>query len=172
MTNGRARWFRCAATVVATAALVLANPGRAERDRPYQPLRELRGISAIRVEVDGMPNALEGTSISEKTLAVDVKESLVSLGVPLAKELDLQAPRLHIIALAHRIEGAYSFTIVVQLEERCSVARNPDLTIPWCVTWSAYPSIGSMAIAQAADIKDKVVQSANRFGTAWTADNR
>lgn len=119
-----------------------------------------------------MPNALKGTDISEQTLAGDVREALLALGVPMAKELDMEAPKLHITVLAPRVESAYSFTILVRLEERCSVARNPQLSIPWCVTWSTFPTIGSIDVAQAAGIKDKVLQSVVHFGMAYTADNK
>src|SRR5881628_1819573 len=60
---------------------------------------ELRGITTIRLEVDGFPTPVEGSDISEVTLAGQLKSQLSKAGLTVAVEYLPDAPTLHIRVL-------------------------------------------------------------------------
>lgn len=67
-----------ATLVVAVAPAFLVGTANATRERPFQTIRELRGISALRVEVDGLPDLLDRVRVS---ISVLVTEEIVSARV-------------------------------------------------------------------------------------------
>jgi len=141
-----------------------------------EPRRVLRGISAIRLNIDGMPNPPEGIGVSEESLATEIKDTLRSFSLRVAPSSDpefvlSELPTLHLTVLIQRVEESYSYVILMRLEERCTASRNPQLSVPWCQTWSAFPAVGSVAVAQVADIHGKLLQQVTQFGKAYAVDN-
>ena len=155
-------------------SVLLAEPLIASSYRPFEPMRELRGITAVRIEVDGMPNPLQGTDVSEVTLAAAVKAELGRFNVPIADKTDLstlEVPTLHITVLASLVNGAYYYVIQLSLIERCSVPRGPELRIPWCATWYIPVRFGFLNVDAAGTLQDKVLLAVSEFGKRYARDN-
>jgi hypothetical protein len=143
------------------------------RQREFKPLQELAGISAVELNVDGLPNPVGDTSITEVTLSEDIRGNLTKAGITVVAPGDVgEVPTLHVRVLAILQDGRYFYTISVELEERCTPARNTSLSIPWCTTWSFYPRVGTFTVERGEVLRHQVIQAVDQFIKAWGYDNK
>jgi len=133
--------------------------------------RELRGIKVLHLDVDGLPIPVEGSLISEVTLASQVKSQLSKAGLVASVDYVPDAPTLHIRVLPVRGAGQYFFVITEELEEACHVPRSGGIKMPFCTTWSIYPRLGFFAIDDASALTTQVADVAKQFIDAWSYDN-
>src|SRR2546425_11437314 len=63
---------------------------------PFVDPHELRGIKIVHLEVDGFPTPLQGTEISEVSLADQLKRQLIKAGLKSSTEYVADAPTLHV----------------------------------------------------------------------------
>jgi hypothetical protein len=154
------------------AVILGAESGTMARERDFVPLRELRGITKVDLEVDGLPNPVEGTEITEESLAEDVTAALRKGGIKVAGPDDWdERPTLHLRVLAVKHETTYFYSIVVELEERCTPERDAELSIPWCTTWSFYPRLGVFPVERGEVLWLQVLEATKQFVDAWRTDN-
>lgn len=167
--------FRSIANCALAVAFVLVAfaPVAADHDRSFKSPHYLRGLPPIRLAVDGPSAPIAGTDVSEASLTASVKDALRSAGIRLASDQDLtEAPWLRVTVLMWRTESSYSYTILIGLQERCSFARNPELSSPFCVTWSQSPTIGYLRPEQAGSVRDRVLYVVGLFTKAYAADQK
>ena len=132
---------------------------------------ELRGITAVRLDVDGLPAPVEGTDISEGTLAAQLRGQLLAAGLAVVAASGPDAPVLHVRVLPVRGNGQHFFVITAELEEPCRVARSGGIEMPFCTTWSVYPRLGVFVAGDAATLIGQVSDIGTQFIRAWSYDN-
>jgi len=133
---------------------------------------ELRGIKLIRLDVDGLPNPVEGTDITEATLAAQLREQISHAGLAVAAGYVPEAPRLHIRVLPVLGDSQHFFVITAEIEEPCRVSRAGGIDVPFCTTWSIYPRMGLFARGQPSALVGQVADVGTQFLRAWSYDNR
>ncbi len=138
---------------------------------PYVSPHELRGIKIVHLQVDGFPTPLDGTHVSEVSLAAEVKRQLLDAGLKSSTEYVADAPTFHIRVLP--VQGATQgfFVISAEVEEDCRVSRAGGVDVTSCTTWSIYPRLGFFNRGETSMIETQVADVAKQFVEAWSSDN-
>jgi hypothetical protein len=132
---------------------------------------ELRAIEAVRLNVDGLSGLIEGTDVSEVTLAAQLTSQLTKAGLKVVTELGSQAPTLHVRVLPIQGQDQRFFVITAELEEACKVPRSGGIDVPFCTTWSIYPRLGFFAAGDVSVLVGQFAGVGQEFVNAWTFDN-
>jgi hypothetical protein len=138
---------------------------------PFVDPHELRGIKTVHLDIDGFPAPLEGSQVSEVSLAAQVKRQLLEAGLKSSTEYLADAPTFHIRVLP--VQGATQgfFVISAEVEENCRVSRAGGVDVTFCTTWSIYPRLGFFDRGDASIIEAQVADVVKQFVGAWSSDN-
>ena len=148
---------------------VLAQPVIADWVEPLPPLHELSGVTSVRVDLRGMPAALEGSQVTEASLRTSAVARLKRGGIKVVD--DINASTLNISVLPIEYQSTYFVTIQVDLREPCSITRNPSPTGSTCVTWSTGPQVGIVNKGAESRLEQLLLAAVDRFVSMWQFDN-
>jgi hypothetical protein len=170
----RASGFWVAGVVASLVATAAPGPALGARDRPFVGSGELKGISDVNLEVEGLPNPIGQSQTSEKTIRDAIVRQLTAAGLKVTGSIawPKESPTLRIRVLAPRTDSQYAYVVSVELEERCTVARTPSLTRGPCETWSIYPRIGFLPLGQESSLSSVATLAVQQFVDAWVYDSR
>ncbi len=132
---------------------------------------ELRGLTVIRLDVDGLPHRLQGSDVSEVSIAASVLRELKTAGITILATGTEDIPTLHVRVLAPLIDTRFFYSISVELEETCNPKRMPKMDLPGCTTWSITPLVSTLELNQAPYLEKIVLQAVDQFIADWKADN-
>ena len=166
------RWRRRGATLAILTAVARSLHAQAGRSSPFVPKRELKGLPAVYVEVDGLPNPVGEPGVSEVTIRDRIQSQLREAGLRILDPGDDPgAPIIRLTVLAPLRGGDYAYMINLYLEESCTLDREPRIELAWCRTWSIYPRIGFIEAGRESTLEEVASLAVGQFVSAWKHDN-
>ena len=155
---------------LAVSASLSFGTSLASQLRKLPPIHQLRGISAIHLNVSGLPKAIGESAVSESSITQAIRQRILDAGIDLPSSSVREIPTLRIRVLAPRTESQYAFMITIELLEQCEIKRRigPE---PFCSTWSIYPRIGFFKVGRELHLERMVINAADQFLDAWRHDN-
>jgi hypothetical protein len=132
---------------------------------------DLRGVTSVVLDVDGLPSPFEGTDLSDATLARTISAALSKAGLHVLSGFQAGVPTLHFHVLAVNSPAQGFFVITAELQEPCRVARGGGVEIGLCSTWSLGPRIGFFTRDRSAVVLTSVSEVTASFTEAWAHEN-
>ena len=166
----KCRLFQVA--LLSACVALVPDPDWAESLRQVEPSRDLEGLTAIRLQIDGITKPIGKSAVSEATIRQVVTQQLEQVGLRVIQSPLVTAPTLSLRVLAPMHDSEYFYVITLGLVERCTTARKPNREILFCNTWSIYPRIGFFSTGEESRLIATATDAVKQFIDAWSADRR
>jgi hypothetical protein len=145
---------------------------QAEVDR-RKAILYMRGLQGVEVLVEEFGSDVERDGLTRDMLLTACELELRTHGVPvLSLEESVRvtgSPVLYLNVTMLKDEGAYAFSIVIQLQEDASLLRRPDLRVSGIV-WR-HGEIGTIGSRRIRELRDRAIDLVDQFANLYLAAN-